>query len=318
MTAEKFRERLLAVTGAVDSVFFGKETEVKEILLALLADGHVLLTDLPGTGKTTLALAFSKVLSLDCRRVQFTPDLLPSDLTGFSVYDPERKEFVYREGAVFTNLLLADEINRTSPKTQAALLEVMEERQVTVEGKTRKLEPPFLVIGTRNPAGAVGTDLLPEAEIDRFMISLSVGYPDEEAELQMAKGVGEEAPLKGLQAVLSREDFLSLQHAAAAVTLSDAVMEYLVRIVRAVREDGNVESGASPRATISLVKMARAAALADGRPFVIPEDIRRQAPYVLGHRIRLSQAALARDLSKEDVIAKAMAAVPAPKAGGRL
>ena len=174
-TAEEVKEQLQRVTDAVGSVFFGKEEEIREILLGLVANGHVLLEDLPGTGKTTLAVAFSKVLSLDYRRVQFTPDLLPSDLTGFSVYDPERKEFVYREGAVFTNLLLADEINRTSPKTQAALLEVMEERQVTVEGTTRPLSAPFLVIGTQNPAGAVGTELLPEAEIDRFMISMSIG-----------------------------------------------------------------------------------------------------------------------------------------------
>lgn len=318
MTAEEIRGKLLSVTGAVGSVFFGKEAEVREILLGLLADGNVLLTDLPGTGKTTLALAFSRVLSLDYRRVQFTPDLLPSDLTGFSVYDPDRKEFVYREGAVFTNLLLADEINRTSPKTQAALLEVMEERQVTVEGKTRKLEPPFLVIGTQNPAGAVGTELLPEAEIDRFMISLSIGYPDEAAEIRMALAAGAGAAVKSLQSILSKEDFLALQRAAADVKLADAVMEYLVRIVRAVREDGNVEAGASPRATISLVKMARAAALADGRPFVIPEDIRAQAPYVLSHRIRLSQEALAKDLSKEDVIAGVLASLPAPKAGGRV
>ena len=214
-TAEEVKEQLQRVTDAVGSVFFGKEEEIREILLGLVANGHVLLEDLPGTGKTTLAVAFSKVLSLDYRRVQFTPDLLPSDLTGFSVYDPERKEFVYREGAVFTNLLLADEINRTSPKTQAALLEVMEERQVTVEGTTRPLSAPFLVIGTQNPAGAVGTELLPEAEIDRFMISMSIGYPDEAAEVRMAEAVGAESPLKSLNSVLSQEDFLQVQEADA-------------------------------------------------------------------------------------------------------
>ncbi len=316
-TAEEVKEQLQRVTDAVGSVFFGKEEEIREILLGLVANGHVLLEDLPGTGKTTLAVAFSKVLSLDYRRVQFTPDLLPSDLTGFSVYDPERKEFVYREGAVFTNLLLADEINRTSTKTQAALLEVMEERQVTVEGTTRPLSAPFLVIGTQNPAGAVGTELLPEAEIDRFMISMSIGYPDEAAEVRMAEAVGAESPLKSLNSVLSQEDFLQVQEAAAGVTISDQVMAYLVRLVRTVRESENVEAGAGPRATISLVRMACASALADGRAFVIPEDVRDQALYVLRHRVRLSKAARAKDLSKEDVLQAIVDSVKAPAPGAR-
>ncbi len=317
MQSVEIQGKLKQVADAVGSVFFGKDAEIREILLGLVANGHVLLEDLPGTGKTTLAVAFSKVLSLDYRRVQFTPDLLSSDLTGFSVYNPEKQVFVYREGAVFTNLLLADEINRTSPKTQAALLEVMEERQVTVEGTTRKLQAPFLVIGTQNPAGAVGTELLPEAEIDRFMISLSIGYPDETAEVRMAQDVGTEPAVNGLSPVLSKDDFLGIQEAAAAVRISDEVMEYLVRLVRTVRESDYAAAGVSPRTTISLVRMARASALADGRGFVIPEDVREQAPYVLRHRIRLSKEARAKDLSKEAVINGVIDSVSAPAPGAK-
>ena len=317
MQSVEIQGKLKQVADAVGSVFFGKDAEIREILLGLVANGHVLLEDLPGTGKTTLAVAFSKVLSLDYRRVQFTPDLLSSDLTGFSVYNPEKQVFVYREGAVFTNLLLADEINRTSPKTQAALLEVMEERQVTVEGTTRKLQAPFLVIGTQNPAGAVGTELLPEAEIDRFMISLSIGYPDETAEVRMAQDVGTEPAVNGLSPVLSKDDFLGIQEAAAAVRISDEVMEYLVRLVRTVRESDYAAAGVSPRTTISLVRMARASALADGRGFVIPEDVREQAPYVLRHRIRLSKEARAKGLSKEAVINGVIDSVSAPAPGAK-
>ena len=199
---EEWRNLIENVTKQVGQVILGKEQEIREIMLAFLANGHVLLEDIPGVGKTTLALAFSKSMQLDYKRIQFTPDVLPSDLTGFSIYRREEERFVYQEGSVFCNLLLADEINRTSPKTQSALLEVMEERRVTVEGVTRPVPEPFLVIATQNPQGSAGTQLLPEAQVDRFMVSLSVGYPDYDSELAMVLGVREKSRVEDVVSVL--------------------------------------------------------------------------------------------------------------------
>ena len=244
----------------VNRVILGKSEEIREIMTTFLANGHVLLEDIPGVGKTTIAVAFSRAMGLDYKRVQFTPDVLPSDLTGFSVYRREKERFVYQPGSVFCNLLLADEINRTSPKTQSALLEVMEERRVTVDGVTREVPAPFLVIATQNPAGTAGTQYLPDAQVDRFMVSMSIGYPDYESELSMAKGVGPEEKYKTIQPSLSGERLLEIQKEVAQGYLSDAVCKYLLQLVRATRSHPSVERGASPRATIALVKMARACA----------------------------------------------------------
>lgn len=262
---EEWRNLIETVTKQVGQVILGKEQEIREIMLAFLANGHVLLEDIPGVGKTTLALAFSKSMQLDYKRIQFTPDVLPSDLTGFSIYRREEERFVYQEGSVFCNLLLADEINRTSPKTQSALLEVMEERRVTVEGVTRSVPEPFLVIATQNPQGSAGTQLLPEAQVDRFMVSLSVGYPDYDSELAMVLGVREKSRVEDIVSVLQGDTLRDIQNAVDQVHLKENVGDYIVRLVRATREHPELSCGGSPRASIALVRMSRAAAFLNGR-----------------------------------------------------
>ena len=258
MTSDQ--ERAQEAVAQVSRVILGKGKEIREVMTAILANGHILLEDIPGVGKTTLAAAFSRVLGLDYRRIQFTPDVMPSDLTGFSIYRREEERFVYQPGCVFCNLLLADEINRTSPRTQSALLEVMEEGRVTVEGVTRDVPRPFLVIATENPAGSAGTQLLPEAQIDRFMITLTLGYPDWESELALAKGVGEEERTLLARPVLNRETLLGMQSAVHTVFISDAVYAYILSLVTATRNHPYIERGASPRGTIAMVKMAKASA----------------------------------------------------------
>ena len=248
----------------IKTVIKGKDESLEKCMCVLLAGGHILMEDIPGVGKTTLALAFSRALSLKQKRMQFTPDVLPSDVTGYHVLQKETGKYVYYPGAVMCNLFLADEINRTSPKTQSALLEVMEERQVTVEGITRKLPAPFLVIATGNPYGAVGTELLPEAEIDRFLISMTLGYPSLEDEIQMAMKEDRTHAIEKLQPVFSREEFLEMQQAVESVYIADSIYPYLTELVRKTRENTKVLRGASPRATIALVRMARASAYADG------------------------------------------------------
>ena len=311
-------ERLAAVQKVmeqVNRVILGKQAEVREIMLAFLADGHVLLEDIPGVGKTTLALAFSRAMQLDYRRIQFTPDVLPSDLTGFSIYRRDQEKFVYQEGSVFCNLLLADEINRTSPKTQSALLEVMEERRVTVEGVTRSVPDPFLVIATQNPAGAAGTQRLPEAQVDRFMVSLSVGYPDFDSELSLAMGISETSRLEGIEPVLGGEELREIQREICSVYLKESVARYLVELIRATRNHPALERGGSPRATIALVRMARASAWLDGRSFVTPNDVAAQLPYVIRHRIRRKNTVRMEHTEKESIIREVLASVKKPPVG---
>ena len=299
----------------VNRIILGKEKEIREIMLAFLANGHVLLEDVPGVGKTTLALAFSRALELEYRRIQFTPDVLPSDLTGFSIYRRDQERFVYQQGSVFCNLLLADELNRTSPKTQSALLEVMEERKVTVEGVTRSVPSPFLVIATQNPSGAAGTQYLPEAQVDRFMVSLSIGYPDFESELAMAMGLREESRLEGIRPVMDREALWQAQKSVCDVYLKETVSCYLVELVRATREHRCVKRGGSPRATIALVRMARAAAWLEGRGFVTPDDIAAQFPYIIRHRLLLNDVARLEKIEKDAVIAEILSSVKKPPMG---
>ena len=293
---EDLRQPVRAVLEQVSGVILGKEAQVQEILLAFLAGGHALLEDVPGVGKTTLALAFSRAMELEHRRVQFTPDVLPSDLTGFSIYRREEERFVYQKGSVFCNLLLADEINRTSPKTQSALLEVMEERRVTVEGVTREVPRPFLVIATQNPPGSAGTQTLPEAQVDRFMVCLSLGYPDEASELEMARGLDGHSRVEAVRPVMDGQGLL----------------RYAVRLVRATREHPLLERGGSPRATIALVQLARAAAWLDGRDFVAPEDVTGRFLAALRHRVRRSAAARAEGLSRDEALARILAATARP------
>lgn len=312
-TVSKARE----VVDQVNQVILGKEKETEEIFLAFLADGHVLLEDVPGVGKTTLAVAFSKAMELDCRRVQFTPDVMPSDLTGFSVYQRKEDRFVYQPGSVFCNLLLADEINRTSPRTQSALLEVMEERKVSVEGVTREVPRPFLVIATQNPAGSVGTQRLPEAQVDRFIVTVTLGYPDFEHELSMAMAVGENGRAESVYQAISREELIKMQAQVHQVYMKENVYRYLVELVTATRGHSGLEHGASPRATVALVKMAKAAAWFHGSSYVTPQEVYQQFPYVVSHRIALSAAAKMEGVRKEEIIGEILRKVRKPSMGDR-
>ena len=295
----------------VNKVILGKDRKVKEIMTAFLAGGHILLEDIPGVGKTTLATAFSKAMKLDCKRVQFTPDVMPSDLTGYSVYRSDLGQFVYQPGSVFCNLLLADEINRTSPKTQSALLEVMEERKVSVEGITRDVPDPFIVIATQNPYGNAGTQSLPEAQMDRFMITMSIGYPDFESEMDMAMSVGKIGRTDMVEPVITAEDVREMQEEIYEVYMNKSIVE----LVKATRESEYIERGASPRATIALVKMSKAWAWLNGRDYVIPSDVGTQFEYVISHRIVPDMSARMEKLSKSDIINNIVKSVKRPVVG---
>lgn len=299
----------------VNNVILGKDREVKEVMTAFLAGGHILLEDIPGVGKTTLATAFSKAMKLDCKRVQFTPDVMPSDLTGYSVYRSDLGQFIYQPGSVFCNLLLADEINRTSPKTQSALLEVMEERKVSVEGITRDVPDPFIVIATQNPYGNAGTQSLPEAQMDRFMITMSIGYPDFESEMDMAMSVGKMGRADMVEPVITAEDVKEMQEEIYEVYMNKSIYKYIVELVTATRESEYIERGASPRATIALVKMSKAWAWLNGRDYVIPSDVGTQFEYVISHRIVPDMSARMEKLSKSDIINNIVKSVKRPVVG---
>lgn len=299
----------------VNKVILGKDRKVKEIMTAFLAGGHILLEDIPGVGKTTLATAFSKAMKLDCKRVQFTPDVMPSDLTGYSVYRSDLGQFVYQPGSVFCNLLLADEINRTSPKTQSALLEVMEERKVSVEGITRDVTDPFIVIATQNPYGNAGTQSLPEAQMDRFMITMSIGYPDFESEMDMAMSIGKTGRTDMVEPVITAEDVKEMQEEIYEVYMNKSIYKYIVELVKATRESEYIERGASPRATIALVKMSKAWAWLNGRDYVIPSDVGTQFEYVISHRIVPDMSARMEKLSKSDIINNIVKSVKRPVVG---
>ena len=299
------------IQAEVNKVVLGKEDIVRKVLLAILAQGHVLLEDVPGVGKTTLAKAFSKTLGLDSKRVQFTSDTLPSDIIGFSVFDKADGKLKYQSGAIMTNLLLADEINRTSTKTQAALLEAMEEGQVTVDGVSHPVPQPFLVIATQNPAGASGTQLLPDSQMDRFMVRLSIGYPAPADEMAMVRRRQGGALLEGVRPVLELNGLLALRAQAGQVYVSDEVLDYIVRLVGATRSHPMILQGASPRATLALTAMAKAAALVRGRDYVLPEDVSLVFGDVVPHRLLLSPRAEA-DRSF-DPASELLERVPAPR-----
>ncbi len=311
----QYQEKAREVVEQVSRVILGKKREVEEALLVFLAGGHILLEDIPGVGKTTMALAFSKAMRLEYKRVQFTPDVMPSDLTGFSIYRREEEKFVYQPGSVFCNLLLADEINRTSPKTQSALLEVMEERRCTVEGITRQVPDPFLVIATQNPLGSVGTQYLPEAQMDRFMVTMTLGYPDFDSELFMAMSVGRADRLDQVQPVLECRELLVLQELIHTVAMKEEVYRYILQLVTATRNHPYLERGASPRATIALVKMAKAHAWLSGREYVTPGDVRVQFPYVAAHRILLNGAARMEHRTRQQILTEIAEQVRRPAMG---
>lgn len=307
------REKAWQVLQELNGVILGKEEVTVQVLAAMLAGGHVLLEDIPGVGKTTLALGLAGVFGLTGSRVQFTPDVLPSDLTGFSIYRKDLQQFVYQPGAVFSNLFLADEINRTSPKTQSALLEVMEEGQVTVDGVTRQVPRPFFVIATQNPYGAAGTQPLPPAQVDRFLICMTIGYPDFEHELQMAMGAGTGKRTDGLPVLVTVEELTRMQEAVETVYIHDAVYDYILRLIRATRKNQWIAMGASPRGTIALVKMSRAFAWLRGRDYVSPEDVSSQFPHVVRHRILLNAKARVEQVTTEQVIKQVLEQIRKPE-----
>ena len=300
-----------AILAQVRRAVVGKDEVLARVLLAILAGGHILLEDIPGVGKTTMALAFSKALSLQYNRVQFTPDVMPSDITGFSMLNKETGRMEYQPGAVLCNLFLADELNRATSRTQSALLEAMEEGQVTVDGVSHPVPQPFLVIATQNPAGASGTQPLPDSQMDRFMVRLSLGYPAPADEMDMVRRRQGGNPLDSVEQVVDREGLLALREKAGAVYLSDEVLDYIVRLVGATREHPMILQGASPRATLALAAMAKAAALVRGRDYVNPEDVELVFPDVVPHRLLLSPRA--EGDKSFDPAAELLAKVPAPR-----
>ncbi len=299
---DKYREIAREMISQLNGVILGKESFIFEVVSAVLANGHILLEDIPGVGKTTLALAVSKLMGLKWNRVQFTPDVLPSDLTGFSIYRRETERFVYQPGAVFCNLLLADEINRTSPKTQSALLEVMEEMQVTVDGVTRDVPYPFLVIATQNPLGTVGTQPLPPAQMDRFLVCMTMGYPDFESEILMAKELDGGKRTEKLAPIANAELLMNMQKEVENVFINDAIYDYIVRLVTATRESQYLNIGVSPRGTISLVKISKAAAWLKGNDFVCPSEVYDLFPAIARHRVQTSAKARIDGIDKEEIL----------------
>ncbi len=301
------------ILSQVRKVVVGKDQVLLWVLAAILARGHILLEDIPGVGKTTMALSFSKVLDLSYSRVQFTPDVLPSDVTGYSVPDPQTGELKYQTGAVITNLFLADELNRATSRTQSALLEAMEEGQVTVDGISHPLPRPFVVIATQNPTGAAGTQLLPDSQMDRFLVRLSLGYPSPRDEMAMVMNRQGGNPLHSLQALLTREDLVRLQDQVEQTYLRDSVVNYIVSLVGATRNHEDILRGASPRATLAVTAMAKAVACLRGRDYVIPSDVKEVFLHTVAHRLLLSPRAEGRGVTAEMVLRNILEAVPAPK-----
>lgn len=297
----------------VRQVIVGKDLQLTWVLATILAKGHILLEDIPGVGKTTMALAFSKTLQLDCSRVQFTPDVLPSDVTGYSILDQATGKMVYQEGAVLCNLFLADELNRATSRTQSALLEAMEEGQVTVDGHSYPVPQPFTVIATQNPTGAAGTQMLPDSQMDRFMIRLSLGYPDLQDEIRMVMGRQQVNPLHTLQPLMTREALVALQNTVERTYVHEQVVTYAVRLIGATRQNAMIARGASPRATLAVIALAKSLARMRGRDYVIPEDVMEAAAHALPHRLLLSATAQAQNLTAENVVRQLLATVPAPR-----
>ena len=296
----------------IEKVIVGKNENVEKILMAVLASGHVLMDDVPGVGKTTTAMTFAKVLGLETRRVQFTSDTVPSDIIGFSVYDKATGEFVYKPGAVMTNLLLADEINRTSSKTQSALLEAMEERHVTVDGRTYPLPEPFVVLATQNPVGSAGTQMLPNSQLDRFIIKLSMGYPDFESQVNILRDRHNTNPLDKASAVVTAQQLQQLIAQAAAVEIRDSIYEYITHLAQATREHPLVQLGVSPRGALAVCRMAKAYAFLHGRDYVIPEDVAAVFPDVCTHRLMLNTKARMMEENASSVIAAVLKQVEMP------
>ena len=311
VVADRCRDVLVELS----RVIVGKENVLERIMAGILCSGHVLIEDYPGLAKTLIAQLFAQAVDMDFKRIQFTPDLLPSDITGSFLYDQKEGRFEFRRGPVFTNLLLADEINRATPKTQAALLEAMQEAQVTIEGERFALDRPFLVIATQNPIELEGTYPLPEAQLDRFLIRLAVGYPDAEQEREiLVRRRQRRADVAGVSKVVSRDELLEMQIALEDVFVSDAIERYIVDLVQATRADSRVALGASPRGALALLKLARAQAALRRREFVIPDDVKEMAVPALAHRLILRPELWVRKLSPVQVVDDLLSQVPTPKA----
>ena len=303
--AKKLREN-------IQKVIVGKDEVINLTLVAVLCEGHLLLEDVPGIGKTTLARALAASLGATYRRIQFTPDLLPSDVTGLNWFNQKKQEFVYRPGPVMSQIVLADEINRATPRTQSALLEAMQERQVTIDGVTRPLPRPFLVLATQNPIELEGTFPLPEAQIDRFLLRVSIGYPSQEEENQILERFGVEDPLPELKPVTTPEEIIELQKARREIRVENSVRDYVVRVARATREHNEIDLGASPRATLSLFMASQAWAAIEGRDYVIPDDVKAMAPASLTHRLMIAPQAQLRGRKPEELVADIVSTVPVP------
>ena len=310
-------EQSKQIIAEVNKAFIGKNEIVEKVLMTIYAGGHVLLEDCPGVGKTTLALAFSKALGLSSKRIQFTTDTLPSDITGFSMYNRETNRFEYHEGSANCQLLLADEINRTSPKTQSALLEVMEEHTITVDGVTHRLPQPFLCIATQNPVGAAGTQPLPESQLDRFMVSLSIGYPSLENQMRIINAQRYKNPLDDVKPVTTAQNILEVQNYLTSVRMVDAVLAYAIRLCEATRNDPLVELGISPRGILALVKMARAHAVLNERNYVIPEDVQDVFLDVCAHRLVLRPQARVDGVTARTLLQEILAKVRPPEQAQR-
>ena len=294
-------------------VIVGKDEVLQWVLAAVLAKGHILLEDVPGVGKTTMALAYSKILRLEYNRVQFTPDVLPSDITGYSIPDKRTGEITYQKGAILCNLFLADELNRATSRTQSALLEAMEEGQVTVDGISHALPKPFVVIATQNPTGAAGTQMLPDSQMDRFIVRLSLGYPSSKEEVAMVMDRQAGNPLHKLNGILTKEDLAAMQEEVEATYVKDCIVQYIVNLIVATRNNKNIFRGASPRATLAVTAMAKAMARIHGRDYVLPEDVREVFVRTVAHRLLLTSEADGRRITPEQVLTEILNRVPAPK-----
>lgn len=293
------------ILGEAEKVIKGKRRILEKVLMAILAQGNILLEDVPGVGKTTLALTFSKVLGLDYKRIQFTPDVMPSDITGFTMFDKASGTFKYKEGvATQCNLLLADEINRTASKTQSALLEVMEEKQVTVDGKTYQLKTPFTVIATQNPSGTAGTQILPQAQLDRFMVRLSMGYPDVNMQVEILKDRQKENPIEQIRTIVSQKEVLVMQEKTAEVFTSDEILLYMSRLAEASRNEPLLSMGISPRGVLALLRMAKASAFVNGRDYVVPSDVKDVFIDICAHRVVVSAKGQIREKTADEILAE--------------
>lgn len=305
-------DKITQLQKELGTIIKGKKEVTDKIIMAVLARGHVLLEDVPGVGKTTTALALCRLMGMDFNRIQFTPDVVPSDVTGFTMYEKQTGRFIYRPGAVMCNMLLADEINRTSSKTQSALLEAMEEGHVTVDGVTHDLPAPFVVLATQNPIGSAGTQNLPNSQLDRFLMKLSMGYPDVGSQVRILRERSQQEPLEQVEPVMRREELIAAISRVRQVHVDDQIYDYIARLAEVTRTHPLLKLGISPRGALALCRTAKARAFAEGRDFVVPEDVTQMAEYVFAHRLMLSSKARLNEYTPEAIVAEVLAQTQPP------